>query len=159
MYHITNTPQVRTLQSPRYNYLFRKSDGFFARWGETKQHDPEYSPFGPEIADIEISTVCHGVGCKPCSFCYKSNTARGHNMRLDTFKRVFTALPPTVTQIAFGIGDIDANPDLWAILRHCREYDVVPNITINGDRMTDEHYQRLASLCGAVAVSHYNDDV
>jgi MoaA/NifB/PqqE/SkfB family radical SAM enzyme len=76
-------------------------------------------------------------------------------MSLETFQRVFEKLPPTLTQIAFGIGSIDANPDLWAIFQHCREHGVVPNVTINGDRMTDADYDRLVELCGAVAVSRY----
>ena len=35
-----------------------------------------------EILDIEISTICN----KRCSFCYKSNTDKGENMTLDTYK-------------------------------------------------------------------------
>lgn len=155
---ITTTQDGKVLSSPGYNFVFRRDDGFFARWGRTFQEDPDYSPYGPEIADIEISTICHGVG-HPCRFCYKQNGPVGQNMSLATFKKILVRLPPTVTQIAFGIGDIDANPDLWDIFQHCREHDVVPNVTINGARMTSEHYDRLAVLCGAVAVSHYEDDV
>jgi MoaA/NifB/PqqE/SkfB family radical SAM enzyme len=82
------------------------------RWGKTKEDDPNYSEFGPEIVDIEISEVCtHG-----CTFCYKSNIKVGRNMSLDTYKEVLKKLPKTVTQIAFGIGDIDGNPDLFPIL-------------------------------------------
>ena len=76
-------------------------------------------------------------------------------MSLETFKTIFSKFPPTLTQIAFGIGDIDANPDLWDIFQHCRANGIIPNVTINGDRMTDERYQKLAELCGAVAVSRY----
>lgn len=130
------------------------------RWGKTPNEDPEVCPFGPEIADIEISTICHGIGKsletrQPCSWCYKSNTGCGVNMSLETFKTVFSKFPSVLTQIAFGIGDIDSNPDLWAILTHCREHNVVPNLTTNGMGVTTEVAQRLASLCGAVAVSHY----
>jgi GTPase involved in cell partitioning and DNA repair len=58
------------------------------RWGKTKEDDPPYCPYGPEILDLEISSVvvdkpqpneniiiteggCTGIGCK--NFCYKSN--------------------------------------------------------------------------------------
>lgn len=153
---ITETPEEKRLTSKKYNYYFRKADGFFARWGATEQDDPEMSQVGPEIADIEIGTACSGITGTPCKFCYKSNRPVGENMSLETFKKVFKALPPTLTQIAFGIGDIDANPDLWAIFSHCRENNVVPNVTINGARMTDDYYGALANLCGAVAVSRYD---
>lgn len=146
---------LKTFKSPDYNFVFNMEDGFFARWGKRKEDDPEYSPFGPEILDIEVSTICH----KGCKFCYKSNgTYRGKNMSLETFKIMFDKFPKHLTQIAFGIGDIDSNPDLWRIMDYCRENSVIPNITINGERMTDGIYDQLAKTCGAVAVSHYNDD-
>jgi MoaA/NifB/PqqE/SkfB family radical SAM enzyme len=146
----------KTVQSDGYNYIFDPSDGTFLRWGTTLSDDPEMSPFGCEIADIEISTICHGVDNKVCKFCYKNNNPKGSNMSLETFKKVFANLPDNLTQIAFGVGDIDANPDLWEILNHCRNNNVIPNITINGDRMTYFNYRDLAYFCGAVAVSRYN---
>jgi len=139
-----------------YNFEFNKVTGRFDRWGKTYDDDPVLAPHGPEIADIEISTVCHGVaGVGPCKFCYKCNSAVGENMSFEVFKTVFSKLPRTLTQIAFGIGDLDANPDLWKILQHCRDNGVVPNITINGDRLNDDLADRLIRLCGAVAVSRY----
>jgi radical SAM protein with 4Fe4S-binding SPASM domain len=121
-------------------------------------------PVGPEIADIEISTVCNGIGKsmetrKPCSWCYKTNTGVGENMSFETFKTIFAKFPKTLTQIAFGIGDIDGNPDLWQIMGHCRENGVVPNITTNGMGVDEAVATKLAQLCGAVAVSHYGDDL
>jgi len=80
-------------------------------------------------------------------------------MSLETFKKVFHNLPKTVTQIAFGIGDIDSNPDMESIFRYCRDNtynEVVPNVTINGARLTPEKLDFLAETCGAVAVSRYN---
>jgi hypothetical protein len=152
----------KIFRSPDYNYDFDTATGDFMRWGKTKSDDPDYSPFGPEIADIEISTICHGVNNRPCSFCYKSNSPKGKNMSFEAFKEIFHKLPTTLTQIAFGIGDIDSNPDLFKILRYCRENDynyVIPNITINGAGLTDEYAEQLVELCGAIAVSHYDRDV
>lgn len=147
----------KSLRSENYNYDFRKTDGVFLRWGKEQKDDPDYSPFGPEIADIEISTICSGVsGVGVCKFCYKSNTPKGDYMCLDTFKKLFAKLPKTVTQIAFGIGDIEANPDMWDIFIFCRHNGVVPNVTINGEGITDEIAYKLACLCGAVAVSVYD---
>ena len=153
--------KLRLLQGQRYNYVFNYDNGTFVRWGNTLEDDPPFSPIGPEIVDLEISTVCHGVAGVPCKFCYKENTPAGENMTFDAFKQIFSKLPANVMQIAFGIGDIDGNPDMARILRHCRANPrrlVIPNITINGSRLTDSLVALLASTCGAVAVSHYDDD-
>ena len=146
------------LPNREYNYTFDRKTGFFMRWGKTPDDDPDFSPVGPEIADIEISTICH----QNCPWCYKSNTAQGKNMTFEQFKEIFHKLPPYVCQIAFGIGSIDANPDLWQIMHYCRDNAVVPNITINGYRMKSgdcSDWVELARVCGAVAVSNYDKDI
>jgi len=145
---------IRTVTNPGYNYVFDYRTGYFARWGNTYAEDPQYSPVGPEILDIELSTICSNG----CSFCYKDNNFHGKNMSLNTFKILFSKFPKNLTQIAFGIGDIDANPDLWKIMEHCREHKIVPNITINGAKMTSELYDNLVKYCGAVAASAYGLD-
>jgi hypothetical protein len=143
---------VKVLESPEYNYAFSLGHGRLMRWGITKESDPEFCKYGPEILDIEISTKCS----KACSWCYKSNTASGKNMSFATFKHIFDIIPQTLTQIAFGIGDIDANPDLWRMMRYCRDHLVIPNLTINGERMNPQYYDLIASNCGACAVSLYD---
>ena len=146
------------LRSKDYNFIFDRKSGFFARWGKTQEDDPEYSPFGPEIADIEIATACKGVGVV-CDFCYKKNNPNGEYMSLETFKKLFAKLPPTITQIAFGIGDIDSNPDMWRIFKFCRDNKVIPNVTVNGAGITDEIADHLVGACGAVAVSYYDKEM
>ena len=146
--------RIKFLKSPNYNYSFNKNNGMFIRFGTTLNEDPDYSPYGPEIIDMEISTICS----KACSWCYKSNTAIGKNMLFPEFEAIFKKLPDTVTQIAFGIGDITGNPDLFKIMQHCRDRGIIPNVTINGDNLTDELAKKLVDVCGAIAVSHYNDD-
>jgi MoaA/NifB/PqqE/SkfB family radical SAM enzyme len=76
-------------------------------------------------------------------------------MSLETYKYVLGKLGPQVQQVALGIGDIEANPDLRAILLYTRSQGIIPNITVNGN-VSQEWVDRLASLCGAVAVSRYN---
>jgi hypothetical protein len=152
IYVLEESDKIKSIKSENYNYIFDKTSGVFARWGKTAKDDPEWSEFGPEIADIEISTICH-EGCK---FCYKSNTSVGTNMTWDTFREVFAKLPKTLTQIAFGIGSIDANPDIWKIMEYCRRNMIIPNVTINGSRMIPEYYDNLVKYCGAVAVSLYD---
>jgi len=153
---IIETRKNKIIKSKKMNCIFDKENGFTIIWGETFDDDPEYSPFGPLLLDIEISSICS----RACEFCYKSNgTYKGKNMLFETFKILFDKFPKeTLTQIAFGIGDIDANPDLWKIMEYCRENGVIPNITINGERMTSKYYDKLVGLCGAVAVSLYDKD-
>lgn len=145
---------IRTCCTPDYNWVFNVEDGHFLRWGRTKEDDPQFSPLGPEILDIEVSTICHGVS-GPCKHCYKSNTGTGKNMSFETFKTILDKMPENLTQIAFGIGDIDGNPDLFKMFEYSRQKGVVPNLTINGARMIPEYYDKLSHLCGAVAVSRY----
>ena len=148
------------LREENYNFNFDLKTGFFARWGKTADDDPEFSPYGPELADIEIATSCKGVG-SVCDFCYKKNNPNGEYMSLETFKKLFSKLPPTVTQIAFGIGglsDEEINPDMWEIFDYCRERKVIPNVTINGANLTDAIAKKLVEKCGAVAVSYYDKE-
>jgi MoaA/NifB/PqqE/SkfB family radical SAM enzyme len=155
---IKESSDIKVLVSPEYNYVFNKKNGNMMSWGKTPDDDPDVCPYGPVIADIEVSTVCHGIGT-PCSFCYKSNTPKGDNMSLETFKKVFDMLPRTLTQIAFGIGDVDGNPELFDMFRYCNDHGVKPNVTMNGARMTPGLYDRFVEQCGAIATSYYDDDV
>jgi len=146
--------RVKRVRTKKYNYDFFLKNGLFIRWGRTYKENPIFSPLGPEIADIEISTICHGLG-KPCSWCYKSNTAEGTNMSLKQFKRLFKKFPKNLTQIAFGIGDINSNPDMFKIFEYARNKNVIPNVTINGWNLLNKYADKLAKVCGAVAVSKY----
>ena len=148
----------KKFRSEHYNYDFNMSNGTFMRWGKTKDVDPEFSPYGPEILDQEVSTSCR-MGCP---FCYKSNTANGRHMTFETFKMILDKFPKYngihfLTQVAFGIGDIDVSDDLWKMMEYCREEQVIPNITINGTRMTKSIVNKLSSLCGAISVSRYEN--
>jgi hypothetical protein len=108
----------------------------------------------PEIVDWEISELCD-MGC---SFCYKANTCNnGKNISFDDFKKTFHKLPSSVTTIAFGIGSISLCPDLWKILNYTRKNGIIPTITINGDA-TEDDLDKLANVCGAVAVSIYDKE-
>ena len=165
MLNRSNNGSKLHLSLPGYNMVFDRTNGNMVRWGDTLDDDAEMCPIGPELLDVEISTVCHGIGktretAHPCSWCYKSNTSLGENMSFDTFRKIFDKMPESLTQIAFGIGDIDGNPDLFRIMRFCRSRGVIPNVTVNGMGVVGEVSRDLAEVCGAVAVSHYGiDDV
>lgn len=209
MFRLFETKDVKCLRSENYNWDFNKKDGFFKRWGKTIEDDPAYGL--PEIADIELSTICSGIKGKPCPFCYKSNTPNGINMSFDTYKSLIDKLffirnikitlsnnkvavfgennfveskkqakdvvvgdiieinneklevknidiikATSITQIAFGIGDLDSNPDLKKIITYTREVGIIPNITINGDKLTKDWVKFFANNLGAIAVSLYD---
>lgn len=104
---ILENKEGKIVKSKDYNYMFRKSDGFFARWGRKKEDDPSFSPFGPEIMDIEITTKCRGISALgPCKFCYKSNTANGINMSFDTFKVILDKITEQKIEIVLDNGEI-----------------------------------------------------
>ena len=140
--------------SPDYNYSFRYKDGLFARWGKTVSDDPQVAP-APEILDIEVTTICGGVGKEgPCPFCYKSNTAKGSNMSFATFKTIIDKMPANLTQIAIGAdAKCESNPDIWQMMEYCRSKKIVPNITVAD--ISEDAAIMLAKYCGAVAVSRY----
>lgn len=150
----------KCVRSDEYNYIFNPNTGFFARWGATTEDDPQFAPF-PEILDIEVTTKCDGPGGKLCKFCYKANTPTGENMSLETFKGIIDKMKPTddclgITQVAIGAdAHCTSNPDLWDMMRYCRESKIIPNITVAD--ISDETADNLAELCGAVAVSRYDD--
>ena len=161
---IINTKKFRKLRSENYSYNFNKINGYFERWGKTQEDDPDYSPFGNEILDIEVSTICNGVpglnGIEsPCKFCYKSNTKIGRNMTLDTFKTILSLQPQTLTQIAIGAdAKGEANPDLFAMMEYARNRGIIPNITIAN--ISDATAVKLVNVIGALAVSRYeNKDI
>jgi MoaA/NifB/PqqE/SkfB family radical SAM enzyme len=151
---IIESPTAKFMFSEDCSFAFNKLTGYTETWGKTIHDDPLYSPYGMIIADIEISTIC-GTRGKLCPFCYKGATTKGESMSLETFKKLFSKLPKTLTQIAFGTGEIDSNPDTFEIFQYTRDQGVIPNVTING-RITKEEAEKLAKVCGAVAISNYN---
>ena len=145
--------EFKLVRSKNYNYNFNKKSGFFMRWGKTTEDDPDFAPF-PEILDIEISTICS----QNCAFCYKSNIYKGKNMTFDTFKVILDKMP-FLTQIAIGVGDVNANPDLCKIIEYTRQKDIIPNMTINGYNLTEELADFFNKNLGAISVSCYDKEI
>ena len=149
---VKENDKFKVCKSSDYNFLFDKKTGFFARFGAKKEDDPQYAP-GCEIADIEIVSGGNCLG--KCNFCYKCNNIASpkKTMTLEQFQEVFKRLPKTLTQIAFGITDIYANPDFFKIMKFCLENGIVPNYTTHGLDLDQQAIEMTAKLCGAVAVS------
>ena len=165
----------KIFRSGAYNYNMDLSNGLFVRWGETEdsKDDPIFSPVGPEILDLEISTsvlckedyvdknVISDGGCKGCcDFCYKSNGVYPtHNMSFDEFKTIFHKIGRQLTQIAFGIMNIDSNPHFFKMAEYARKHDVIPNFTMHGlDNISDETIKEITRIFGAVAISYHNPE-
>lgn len=72
--YIVETAEQKIFKSDEYNYTIDKRTGYFQRWGATQEQNPFKSFFGPEIADIEITTICNGPGGKLCPFCSPAGT-------------------------------------------------------------------------------------
>jgi hypothetical protein len=171
MLKILDNDRYKIGRSSDYNFNFDKQTGYFERWGVTKEDDPQLCEYGPEIADIEISSVINeedrvpdGMlvtkGCckgrNSCGiFCYKKNGDgnRQIHMSLDTLKSILDKTPQTLTQIAYGICDIDSHPQFFEILEETRRRGIIPNFTTSGIGVTKEIAEKVAKICGAVAVS------
>ena len=144
-----------------FHLSFDYKTGLTVKFGHSLEEDPTHCPFGPEIADIEITTKCSGIRQEddtriPCPWCYKSNTFNGQNMSFETFKHVFDLInaKKTLTQIAFGAdASLESNLDVWKMFEYCRKNNVVPNVTVAD--ITPETAKRVVEFCGAVAVSWY----
>jgi len=91
--------------------------------------------------------------------CYKANkNTPATNMTFDTFKAIFDKMPPTLTQIAFGITGVKTNPDFLKMMEYSRAHGVIPNFTLSGIDLDDDMADKCAKLIGAVAVSAYQTD-
>lgn len=175
---IKESNKEKAFYSDNYNYYLNKETGFFARWGKNKEDDPNFSPFGPEILDLEISTsvsidkiknyeegrlVSTGGCLGNCAFCYKSNSKSlpVYNMSFSEFKDTFSKVNKNkqLISIAFGIMNIDTNPDFFEMARHAKENGVMPTFTCHGlDNLTEKKAYEIASLFGACAVSVYDKE-
>jgi len=150
---IVENDKMKLVLSPDYNYKLDKVTGFHARWGRTYEDDPQFSPYGPEILDLEISS---GGGCMGnCPFCYKCNggAAPTYNLTFEQFKTIFHKMPRTLISIAFGIMNIDTNPEFFEMMAYARQHGVMPTYTCHGLDMTEEYARLTAKYCGATAVS------
>lgn len=66
-YKIVDSQNGKLLISENYKFIFDKRSGFFERWGARREDDPQFSPIGPELADIAITENGCSMGCHYCS--------------------------------------------------------------------------------------------
>lgn len=126
--------------------------GVTFRWGTTFDDNPEFAPY-PELIDISISNRCD----KNCTFCYRDSNKDGKLMDVDEYDFILNQLTNEkygpVFQVALGGGEPCEHPDLIQIIKNTREKGIVPNLTTNGEYLTDELIQTFKQDCGAIALS------
>jgi hypothetical protein len=76
-------------------------------------------------------------------------------MSLETFRKIVDKMPPTLTQIAFGITGVRTNPDLLRMMQYARSKDIAPNVTLTGADLDEEFLREFVKVGGACAVSVY----
>ena len=56
-YQIREEENLKVLTSEEYNYVFNKENLTLIRWGTTKQDNPVWAPFGPELVIIDVNEM------------------------------------------------------------------------------------------------------
>lgn len=138
--------------------LFNEDNGTLIR-SDINGVDPYMRSF-PELLDVGIMGHCsNGVYCSAAGVdCYQrgKDNYREH-MTVDDFETIARQASGKTFQIALGgAGDPNKHPGFEEILRICRHYHIVPNITTSGFHLTEKEISLIRRYCGAVAVSWYS---
>lgn len=150
-----------------YKWFFDRRSGNYIRSGiYVNGKESDRNPFRasfPHLIDVGIMGHCtHGISglCAAAGIgCYQNGRDTVlPNMRLDDFIWIAQQCQGKVDQFALGgRGDPDEHEDFEAILRTCKENDIVPNYTTSGYTFNQEKATLSKKYCGAVAVSWYRN--
>ena len=90
--------------------------------------------------------------------CYqKGFTTYAPHMSYENFMEIVKQAAGKTFQIALGgAGDPNKHPQIEDILKSCRAYRIIPNMTTSGFLITDNEVGLIKQYCGAVAVSWYS---
>ena len=91
------------------------------RFNDLDNLTPEY----PESMDVKITNKCD-MGC---AFCHENSLPDGKHADIMNAKFIETLLP--YTELALGGGNPLEHPDLIPFLKKCRQYRLIPNMTVN----------------------------
>ena len=159
-----------TTVDAKYHFLtvFDDETGAYLRTGILKAgRDTGVDPFMasfPHLIDVGIMGHCAhgraGLCAKAGIGCYQSGREiTAPNMPLEQFAWIVRQCRGRVHQFALGgRGDPDMHEAFEAILRLCRENQIVPNFTTSGFGLTEETAALCRQFCGAVAVSWYRSE-
>lgn len=138
--------------------IFNEDNGTLIR-SDVNGIDPAMRSF-PELLDVGVMGHCSsGDYCKKSGIdCYQEGYERQTpNMTVDEFSDIARQASGKTFQIALGgAGDPNKHPEFEKILKICRFYRIVPNMTTSGFMITDAEQRLIRDYCGAVAVSWYS---
>lgn len=144
----------------KYNFyeLFNEENGTLIR-SDVDGVDPVMRSF-PELLDVGIMGHCsNGIYCQRAGIdCYQRGAELiTPHMSAEDFELIARQASGKTFQIALGgAGDPNKHPDFEEILKICRYYHIVPNITTSGFKLLDKEIALIKKYCGAVAVSWYS---
>ena len=142
----------KRFRNDQYELLFNTHNGFEILRGINGHEDPFVLEL-PSLLDIGIMGTCK----HKCPFCYQGHTDRP-NMKLGHFTAIIDQVKHHTNQIALGgRGDPNKHPHFREIVEYCVMNGVVPNYTTSGLHLSDYEIA-ISTLCGAVAVSDYEQD-
>lgn len=141
---------TKKIETDKYVILFNGINGVEILSGINGNPDP-FILNSPSMIDIGVMGHCSNN----CKICYQGDTNKP-NMTLDDFKTIIDQCKDHINQVALGgKGDPNKHENFKEILEYCRSNNVIPNYTTSGNGLTDEEVE-ISKLCGAVAVSVYN---
>lgn len=138
--------------------IFNEENGTLIR-SDVNGVDPVMRSF-PELLDVGIMGHCDsGDYCKSAGIdCYQKGYSMPYpHMKIENFEKIAKQAAGKTFQIALGgAGDPNKHPQFESILKICRSFRIVPNLTTSGFLVTDEEIAIIKKYCGAVAVSWYS---
>ncbi|MHA1816064.1 MAG: radical SAM/SPASM domain-containing protein [Candidatus Heimdallarchaeaceae archaeon] len=135
-----------------YEIFFSTHTGLEIMQGRNGHEDP-FSLHLPSLLDVGIMGHCK----HKCRFCYQGHEDEP-NMKLEDFKSIIDQVKHHTNQVALGgRGDPNHHENFKEIIEYAHLNGVVPNYTTSGIDLTDEHIE-ISKMCGAVAVSDYQQD-
>lgn len=142
--------------------IFNPENGFYVRSGVIENNkDTGKDPFirnYPNLLDIGIMATCENKKNGLCTVeCYQG-IGNEPNMKLETYKKIIDQCKGKVFSVALGgRGDPNLHENFEEILRYTRENGIIPNYTTSGINLTEKQVSLTKELCGAVAISFYNN--
>ena len=138
--------------------IFNEENGTLIR-SDVNGVDPICRSF-PELLDVGIMGQCENSEfCQRAGIdCYQKGYLKDNpHMSVSDFELIARQAAGKTFQIALGgAGDPNKHPDFHEILKICRYYRIVPNLTTSGNNITDQEMQYIKKYSGAVAVSWYS---
>lgn len=138
--------------------IFNEENGTLIR-SDANGADPIMRSF-PELLDVGVMGHCESAGyCKDAGVdCYqKGFESDAQHMTVGDFEKIARQATGKTFQIALGgAGDPNKHPEFEELLKICKYYRIVPNITTSGFLMSEREIEITKKYCGAVAVSWYS---